>query len=227
MTDTQKPFHIVFLLFDGITQLDFTGPAQFLARMPGAIVHTAAKAVQPIQTDSGFAMLPSTNLADCPRAGLLCVPGGFGTRDVMQDEETLQFLRDQAAGAQYVTSVCTGSLALGAAGLLKGKRATSHWAYTSLLEKLGATYEPARVVKDGSVITAGGVTSGIDFALTVIAEIAGPQFAEAVQLGLEYDPHPPFDSGNPSVADPKLVQLLNDRNYGDVLKELQKVIDAS
>lgn len=227
MTDTQKPFHIVFLLFDGITQLDFTGPAQFLARMPGAVVHTAAKAVQPIQTDSGFAMLPSTNLTDCPQADLLCVPGGFGTRDVIQDQETLQFLRDQAAGAQYVTSVCTGSLALGAAGLLKGKRATSHWAYTSLLEKFGATYEAARVVKDGNVITAGGVTSGIDFALTVIAEIAGQQFAEAVQLGLEYDPHPPFDSGNPAVADPKLVQLLNDRTYGDVLKELEKVIGAS
>ncbi|WP_229955209.1 DJ-1/PfpI family protein [Parasphingorhabdus litoris] len=231
MTDTHEnepaPFHIVFLLFDGITQLDFTGPAQFLARMPGAVVHTAAKAVQPIQTDSGFAMLPSTSLADCPPADLLCVPGGFGTRDVMQDEETLQFLRDQASKAQYITSVCTGSLALGAAGLLEGKRATSHWAYTSLLEKFGATYEPARVVKDGNVITAGGVTSGIDFALTVIAEIAGQQFAEAVQLGLEYDPDPPFNSGNPAVADPKLVQLLNDRNYGDVLKELQKVIDAS
>ncbi|MEO0441844.1 MAG: DJ-1/PfpI family protein [Pseudomonadota bacterium] len=231
MTDTHEnepaPFHIVFLLFDGITQLDFTGPAQFLARMPGAVVHTAAKAVQPIQTDSGFAMLPSTSLADCPPADLLCVPGGFGTRDVMQDEETLQFLRDQASEAQYITSVCTGSLALGAAGLLEGKRATSHWAYTSLLEKFGATYEPARVVKDGNVITAGGVTSGIDFALTVIAEIAGQQFAEAVQLGLEYDPDPPFNSGNPGVADPKLVQLLNDRNYGDVLKELQKVIDAS
>lgn len=227
MTDAQKPFHIVFLLFDGITQLDFTGPAQFLARMPGAIVHTAAKAVKPIQTDSGFAMVPSKNLADCPQADLLCVPGGFGTRDVMQDTETLQFLRDQAAGAQYVTSVCTGSLALGAAGLLKGKRATSHWAYTSLLEKFGATYEPARVVKDGNVITAGGVTSGIDFALTVIAEIAGQSFAEAVQLGLEYDPHPPFNSGSPDVADPKLVQLLNDRTYGGVLKELEKVIDAS
>lgn len=221
------PFHIVFLLFDGITQLDFTGPAQALARLPDAVVHTAAKAVQPIQTDSGFAMLPSTNLTDCPQADLICVPGGFGMRDVIQDEAALQFLRDQAAGAQYVTSVCTGSLALGAAGLLQGKRATSHWAYTSLLEKFGATYEPARVVKDGNVITAGGVTSGIDFALMVIAEIAGQQFAEAVQLSLEYDPHPPFDSGHPDRANPKLLENLNQRIYDKQVNDLANIIDAS
>ena len=224
MTDSPKPFHIVFLLFDGITQLDFTGPAQFLARMPGAVIHTAAKRVQPIETDSGFAILPSCNFTDCPQADLICVPGGFGTKDVIGDAETLQFLRDQAAGAQYVTSVCTGSLALGAAGLLDGKRATSHWAYTSLLEKFGATHEKARVVKDGNVITAGGVTSGIDFALTVIAEIAGQQFAEAVQLGLEYDPRPPFSSGNPEEADPKLVQLLHERTYDAVLENLAEII---
>ncbi|MEL6876246.1 MAG: DJ-1/PfpI family protein, partial [Pseudomonadota bacterium] len=130
MTDKPAPFHVVFLLFDEITQLDFTGPAQILARLPGAVLHSAAKTVEPIQTDSGFAMLPSTNFADCPQADLLCVPGGFGTRHVIQDAETLEFLRLQGAGAKYITSVCTGSLALGAAGLLKGKRATTHWAYT-------------------------------------------------------------------------------------------------
>lgn len=224
MTDDPKPFHIVFLLFDGITQLDFTGPAQFLARMPGAIIHTAAKRSQPIETDSGFAILPNSNFADCPQADLLCIPGGFGTKDVIADPETLQFIRDQAAGAQYISSVCTGSLALGAAGLLKGKRATSHWAYTSLLERFGATYEKARVVKDGNVITAGGVTSGIDFALTVIAEIAGQKFAETVQLGLEYDPRPPFKSGNPDDADPKLVQLLHERTYAALLEKLAEII---
>ncbi|MEO9599042.1 DJ-1/PfpI family protein [Parasphingorhabdus sp.] len=224
MTDSPKPFHIVFLLFDGITQLDFTGPAQFLSRMPGAVVHTAAKSTQPIETDSGFAIVPNCNFVDCPQADLLCVPGGFGTKDVIADAETLQFLRDQAAGAQYITSVCTGSLALGAAGLLEGKRATSHWAYTSLLERFGATFEKARVVKHGNVITAGGVTSGIDFALTVIAEIVGQEFAEAVQLGLEYDPHPPFSSGNPDVASPKLVETLHERGYGAVLKELEEII---
>jgi cyclohexyl-isocyanide hydratase len=225
MTDSPKSFHIVFLLFDGITQLDFTGPAQFLARIPGAIVHTAAKRPEPIETDSGFAILPNRVFADCPQADLLCVPGGFGTRDVIVDTETLQFLRDQAAGARYITSVCTGSLVLGAAGLLKGKRATSHWAYTALLEKFGATFEKARVVKDGNIITAGGVTSGIDFALTVIAEIAGQEFAQSIQLGLEYDPQPPFRSGHPDLADPKLVKLLHDRIYGEKAADIAAIID--
>ncbi|MGB5725374.1 MAG: DJ-1/PfpI family protein [Parasphingorhabdus sp.] len=227
MTDSPKPFHIVFLLFDGITQLDFTGPAQFLARMAGAVVHTAAKQIKPIETDSGFAILPSKDFADCPQADLLCVPGGFGTKDVIADDETLQFLRSQAAGAHYITSVCTGSLALGAAGLLDGKRATSHWAYTALLEKFGATYEKARVVKDGNIITAGGVTSGIDFALTVIAEIAGQQFAESVQLGLEYDPRPPFHSGHPDLADLELVTMLRDRIYAKQVADLADIIDRS
>ena len=225
MTDSPKPFHIVFLLFDGITQLDFTGPAQFLARMPGAVIHTAAKRTRPIETDSGFAILPNSDFADCPQADLLCVPGGFGTKHVIADPETLQFLRDQAAGAQYFTSVCTGSLALGAAGLLSGKRATSHWAYTSLLEKFGATYEKARVVMDGNLITAGGVTSGIDFALAVIAEIAGQKFAESIQLGLEYDPRPPFRSGHPDVADPELVAMLKEGIYGKQVADLSEIID--
>jgi len=225
MTDSPKPFHIVFLLFDGITQLDFTGPAQVLSRISGAVLHTAARDIEPIQTDSGFAILPSTKFADCPQADLLCVPGGFGIRDVIQDEATLQFLRDQAAGAKYVTSVCTGSLALGAAGLLEGKRATSHWAYTGLLEKFGATHEKARVVKEGNVITAGGVTSGIDFALTVVAEIAGQQVAESIQLSLEYDPHPPFNSGHPDVANPKTLALMRERVYDKAARDLADIID--
>ena len=225
MTDNPNAFHIVFLLFDGITQLDFTGPAQVLSRLPGAVVHTAARQIKPIETDCGFAILPSTDFADCPQADLLCVPGGFGTREVILDQATLQFLRDQAAAAQYVTSVCTGSLALGAAGLLAGKRATSHWAYTALLEKFGATHEKARVVKDGNLITAGGVTSGIDFALTVVADIAGQQLAESIQLSLEYDPHPPFNSGHPDVADPALLALLNERVYGKTVPDLADIID--
>jgi len=225
MTES-KAFHIVFLLFNDITQLDFTGPAQVLARLPGAVMHSAAKDIQPIQTDSGFSILPSTDFAECPQADLLCVPGGLGTKDVIQDEEILQFLRDQAASAKYITSVCTGSLALGAAGLLKGKRATSHWAYAHLLERFGATHEAARVVKDGNVITAGGVTSGIDFALTIVAEIAGQQLAEAVQLSLEYDPHPPFDSGHPDRADPKLIAMLKERVYTKTVADLSDVISG-
>ncbi len=227
MTDDPKPFHIVFLLFDGITQLDFTGPAQVLSRIPGAVVHTAAREMKPVQTDSGFAILPSTGFADCPQADLLCVPGGFGTREVIQDKATLQFLRDQAAMAQYVTSLCTGSLALGAAGLLEGKRATSHWAYTSLLQKFGAQYEKARVVRDGNVITAGGVTSGIDFALSLVAEIAGRERAESIQLCLEYDPQPPFKSGHPDIADPKLVALMRDRVYDQAAADMADIIDRS
>ena len=227
MTDDPKPFHIVFLLFDGITQLDFTGPAQVLSRIPGAVVHTAAREMKPVQTDGGFAILPSTGFADCPQADLLCVPGGFGTREVIQDKATLQFLRDQAAMAQYVTSVCTGSLALGAAGLLEGKRATSHWAYTSLLQKFGAQYEKARVVRDGNVITAGGVTSGIDFALSLVAEIAGRERAESIQLSLEYDPQPPFKSGHPDIADPKLVALMRDRVYDQAAADMADIIDRS
>ena len=228
MTDASsapKPYHIVFLIFDGITQLDFTGPAQFLARLPGAVIHTAVKEVKPIQTDSGFAIVPSTNFADCPQADLLCVPGGFGTRDVIQDEETLQFLRNQAESAQYITSVCTGSLALGAAGLLKGKRATSHWAYTDLLEKFGASHEKGRVVKDGNVITAGGVTSGVDFPLTILAEAADQKLPEAVQLSLEYVPNPPFKSGHPDIADPKLIAALHERVYGKQASDLADIID--
>jgi len=224
MTDDPTPFHIIFLLFDGITQLDFTGPAQVLSRIPGAVIHTAAGNPGPVQTDSGFAILPSNGFTDCPQADLLCVPGGFGIRDVLGDETTLQFLRDQAAAARYVTSVCTGSLALGAAGLLQGKRATSHWAYTGLLGKFGATHEKARVVQDGKLITAGGVTSGIDFALTLVAEIAGQQRAESIQLALEYDPHPPFTSGHPDVADPELIALLQERVYDRAVRDLAGII---
>ncbi|WP_373490624.1 DJ-1/PfpI family protein [Parasphingorhabdus sp.] len=220
MTDDPKPFHIVFLLFDGITQLDFTGPAQVLSRIPGAVVHTAAREIKPVQTDSGFAILPSARFGDCPPADLLCVPGGFGIREVIRDDMTLQFLRNQAGAARYVTSVCTGALALGAAGLLQDKRATTHWAYTGLLEKFGATYEKARVVQDGRLITAGGVTAGIDFALTVTAEIAGQQLAESIQLSLEYDPHPPFHSGHPDVADPELVAQLQQQVYAKAVRRL-------
>ena len=227
MTDNPETFHVVFLIFDDITQLDFTGPAQILARIPGAIVHTAAKTIKPVATDSGFAIMPSNDFADCPQANLLCVPGGFGTRAVIQDEETMQFLRDQAKEARYVTSVCTGSLALGAAGLLAGKRATCHWAYTDLLEKFGATFDKKRVVKDGNVITTGGVTSGIDFALTIVAKVAGKQLAEAVQLSLEYDPAPPFDCGHPDRADPKLIKMLHERIYGQAKNDMAAIIDKS
>jgi cyclohexyl-isocyanide hydratase len=147
--------------------------------------------------------VPTHTFANCPHLDLICIPGGSeGVAGIINDRETIEFVRRQAAGAKYITSVCTGAFVLGVAGLLKGRRATTHWAYTDLLPLVGATYEKARVVKDGNVITGGGVTAGIDFGLSVIAEIAGETTAKRIQLGIEYDPAPPFDSGHPDkVAD--------------------------
>lgn len=193
-------FRIGFLLFPNLTQLDFTGPLQVLSRLPGAQVHLIAKTMEPVLTDCGPFIMPSTTMADCPDLDLICVPGGFGIDDAMRDAETLDFLKKQAAQAQYVTSVCTGAFVLGAAGLLAGKRVTTHWRYHDALSRVGAIPVQARVVRDGNLITGGGVTAGIDFGLTVVKELAGDAVAEAIQLGLEYDPMPPLDSGSPQKA---------------------------
>lgn len=202
---------IGFLIFPNLTQLDFTGPLQVLSRMPGARTHIVAKSLQPVPTDCGLSLLPNRTLDDCPQFDLLCIPGGFGVVDLINDQVTLDFVRRQAAGAKYITSVCVGAFVLGAAGLLRGKRATTHWAYTQLLPLVGATHEKARVVRDGDVITAGGVTSGIDFGLVLVAEIAGRQAAETVQLGIEYDPDPPFDAGHPDRAPAPVRASLEER----------------
>jgi cyclohexyl-isocyanide hydratase len=202
---------IGFLIFPNLTQLDFTGPLQVLSRLPGARTHIAAKSLQPVPTDCGLSLLPTRTLDDCPQFDLLCIPGGFGVVDLINDQATLDFVRRQAAGARYITSVCVGAFVLGAAGLLRGKRATTHWAYTELLPLVGATHEKARVVRDGDVITAGGVTSGIDFGLVLVSEIAGRQAAETVQLGIEYDPDPPFDAGHPDRAPAPVRASLEER----------------
>lgn len=207
------PFHIVFPIFPDITQLDFAGPAQFLSRLPGAVLHVAAATADPVPTDCGFAIQPTCGFADCPQAGLICVPGGAGVAPAIRDGAVVDFTRRQAAGAQWVTSVCTGAFILGAAGLLKGRPATTHWAYVHLLEKVGARYRPGRVVMDDRLITAGGVTSGIDFGLAVIARIAGETVAQSVQLALEYDPEPPFRGGHPDRADPATTAALKQRVY--------------
>lgn len=194
-------FNVGFLIFPELTQLDFTGPQQVLGRMPNTAMHIAAKTMEPVPSDSGLSLMPTHTFDTCPPLDLICVPGGStGVVKAMGDRETLDFARRQAAGAQYVTSVCTGAFILGAAGLLKGRRVTTHWAFTELLPMVGATFEKARIVKDGNLITAGGVTSGIDFGLSVVAEIAGEAVAQTIQLGLEYDPHPPFDAGHPDRA---------------------------
>lgn len=210
------PFHIGFLLFPNITQLDFTGPLQVLSRLPGAKIYLVAKTAGPIETDCGPFILADTDFNNCPPLDLLCVPGGFGIDQAMQDADTIAFVKRQAAGARYVTSVCTGAFILGAAGLLEGKRATTHWAWHDRLARVGAEPVKARVVRDGNLFTGGGVTAGIDFALTIMAEIAGEAVARAIQLGVEYDPAPPFDSGSPDVARPETLKVCQDRYSGRV-----------
>jgi cyclohexyl-isocyanide hydratase len=192
--------NVGFAIFPQLTQLDFTGPLQVLSRLPGAVMHIVAKSEAPVPSDCGLSLVPTSTFAACPALDVICVPGGFGVAEAMGDRETVDFVRRQAQGATYVTSVCTGAFVLGVAGLLRGRRATTHWAYTDLLPLVGATHEMGRVVKDGNVITAGGVTSGIDFALAMVAEIAGEAVAQTIQLGIEYDPAPPFDAGHPDRA---------------------------
>jgi cyclohexyl-isocyanide hydratase len=204
------------LLFPRLTQLDLTGPFELFHRVPDAKVHLVWKNLDVVRAESGLGILPTTTLEDCPPLDVLFVPGGFGQQALQDDEAVLGFLRKQAATAKWVTSVCTGALLLGAAGLLEGYEATTHWAYVELLPLLGAKHVEKRVVRDRNRITGGGVTAGIDFGLAVIAELAGESIAKRTQLGLEYDPAPPFRSGHPNVADPALVAevraLLAKRN---------------
>ena len=216
--------NIVFVLFDNVTQLDFTGPVQFLSRIPGAQVHVVSKDGQAVTTDCGFSILPRSGFADCPQANILCVPGGHGVRDAIVDTVIVDFVRQQAKGADHITSVCTGAFILGAAGLLRGKKATCHWAYTQLLPLFGATHKPARVVRDGNLITAGGVTSGIDFALDLIAAISGEDVARTIQLALEYDPAPPFGGGSLASSSEETVGNLRARVYDKAASEMKTAI---
>ena len=197
------PFQIGFLLYPNLTQLDLTGPAQFLSRAPGVKVHYLWKTIEPIPSDAGIALMPTTTFKDCPQLDMICVPGGAGQVALMTDDETLGFLRTQSEKAKYVTSVCTGSLILGAAGLNKGYKSACHWMWRDMLPAFGAIPVNARVVKDRNRISGGGVTAGIDFALTVIAEEWGDEVAKSIQLFLEYDPQPPFDCGSPERAGPE------------------------
>lgn len=219
--------NIVFVLFDNVTQLDFAGPVQFLSRLPGAKTHIASKDGKAVSTDCGFAIIPNTCFADCPQADIICVPGGHGVREAIADTAIVEFVREQAKAAEWITSVCTGSFILGAAGLLNGKRATTHWAYTQLLPLFGATHEEARVVRDGNLVTAGGVTSGIDFALELMALAKGEDVARSIQLALEYDPAPPFDGGHPSRTAQPLVEGLKARVYDKAAADMEAAICAT
>ncbi|WP_368497478.1 DJ-1/PfpI family protein [Herbiconiux sp. A18JL235] len=191
---------IGLLVFSNVTQLDLTGPLQVFADVPGASVDVIGKTPDPVPTDAVITLTPTVTYAACPQLDVLCVPGGHGVDLLLDDDETLDFLRSQAERARYVTSVCTGALLLGAAGLLQGYRATTHWSAFELLAEFGATPERSRVCHDRDRITGGGVTAGIDFALSVVAELCGRDVAERIQLHLEYDPAPPFTAGSPSTA---------------------------
>lgn len=219
--------NIVFVLFDNVTQLDFAGPVQFLSRLPGATTYIASTDGKAVSTDCGFAIVPNTSFADCPQADIICVPGGHGVREAIADTAIVEFVREQAKAAEWITSVCTGSFILGAAGLLNGKRATTHWAYTQLLPLFGATHEEARVVRDGNLVTAGGVTSGIDFALELMALAKGEDVARSIQLALEYDPAPPFDGGHPSRTAQPLVEGLKARVYDKAAADMEAAICAT
>ena len=202
--------HIVFAVYDGMTHLDFTGPHQFLSRLPGARVTVASRDGGAVAAD-GLIFAGTERLDDIAGCDLICVPGGADATAVAGDPGFIRPLQRLAAQASYVTSVCTGSLILGAAGLLKGKRAGCHWAWRHLLAEFGAIPVAERVVRDGRCITGGGVTAGVDFALVVIAELAGDEAAQAVQLGLEYDPQPPFDAGTPERAPADILRAVQTR----------------
>jgi cyclohexyl-isocyanide hydratase len=202
---------IGMLIFQRLTQLDMTGPYEVLARLRNTTVDLVSRTRDPVTTDRGMQIVPTVTYSDCPPLDVVMVPGGPGQQDLMEDEATLEFLRKQAASAKYVTSVCTGSLVLGAAGLLKGKRATSHWAAVDHLALLGAIPVREKVVVDGHIVTGAGVTSGIDFALTLATILEGEQTAREIQLQIEYDPDPPYNSGSPNTAPPAIVEAVKAR----------------
>ncbi|CAM2178709.1 thiamine biosynthesis protein ThiJ [Burkholderia cepacia] len=203
------PFIVVFALFDHVTQLDFTGPDEVFWRLPGARIRRASVRGGSIRADSGLTVAEVERLADIAHADLVCVPGGIGVIDAIADAAFVREVRRLALGARYVTSVCSGSLVLGAAGLLQGRRAACHWAWRDLLPPFGAIVDEGRVVRDGPVVTGGGVTTGIDMALSVMADLAGPAYAQAVQLGIEYAPEPPFDCGRPERAAPDILASVS------------------
>ena len=204
---------IIIALYPGVTHLDFTGPHQVLVRTPNAKVTAASMGGQDIEAEG----LTFSNLADLTkleRCDVLLIPGGFGTAEAMLDEAFVAELRRLGGGAKYLTSVCTGSLLLGAAGFLQGKRAACHWGWRDLLPNFGAIIDEGRVVRDGNVITGGGVTAGIDFAFVLLAELAGDAYAQQVQLGLEYAPAPPFNAGRPETAPPEVLAAVKARMAG-------------
>ena len=224
-----SPQTVAFLVFPNVTQLDLTGPAQVLSRLGNTELNLVWKDKSPVPTDAGFPLLPTATFDEIKSANIVCIPGGLGTMDIMQDQEVLEWVRTIAADADWVTSVCTGSLVLGAAGLLKGYKAACHWASIDQLSYFDAIPVHERIVEDRNRFTGGGVTSGIDFALALAARIRNEDFAKFIQLSIEYDPHPPFDSGTPDKAPPEILaryyKMIED-NVPDRAAKVKAIAEA-
>ena len=212
-----KAVVIVFPIYPGVTQLDFTGPHQLLARVPGVELVVASIKGASINAE-GLIFSSLARLEEIERCDVLCVPGGRGCTDAIQNIPYMTAIRRLAAGARYLTSVCTGSLILGAAGLLESRRAACHWAWRDFLPLFGAIPEAGRVVRDGNILTGGGVTAGIDFALTLVAELSGPVVAQSIQLALEYAPEPPFNAGRPDTAPQAILTHVESLNAAAMLE---------
>jgi cyclohexyl-isocyanide hydratase len=215
------------LLFPKITQLDLAGPYEVFSRVPGAAVHLLWKDTQPIGSEWGLELRPDTRFDECPALDVLCVPGGPGTFELLGDDVVVNAVRAIAQRSRFVTSVCTGAFLLGAAGLLAGRRATTHWASRELLREFGAIPDEGRIVVDGNLITSGGITSGIDFGLHIAAQLVGDEQAKEIQLAMEYDPAPPFASGSPRVAEPATVARFRERIRERQERRAALVRDAS
>ena len=214
----ETPFSIGMVLFDGVTQLDLTGPYEVFARMPNARVQLVAASLAPVRTEWGLTITPDVTFDDAPELHLLCVPGGWGVDGQLEDDRMLAFLRARGSEALFVTSVCSGALLLGAAGLLRGYRATTHWLSLDLLPLFGAEPVDERVVRDRNRITGAGVTAGVDFALVVAAELFGAAAAQAIQLAIEYRPAPPFGSGSPHTAPSEVLGAVTDASAGKLAR---------
>jgi transcriptional regulator GlxA family with amidase domain len=201
--------NIAIPIFDRLTALDAVGPYEVLSRIPGATVHFIAAEPGPKRTETKMlALVADESLDDLPEPEVIVFPGGYGTRELMDDPQIISWLKHAHEHSEWTTSVCTGSLVLGAAGILDGLEATTHWMALDRLAELGATPVTRRVVEQGKVITAAGVSSGIDMALTLVHRMHGPELAQAIQLGIEYDPEPPFDSGSTAKAPPEIVDMV-------------------
>ncbi len=220
-------FRIGILIFPDIMQLDMTGPHEVFTKLPDTEVLLIWKTLDPIVAGGGMRILPDVTYETCPELDLICVPGGGGMNPLLNDPETLDFIREKAATARFVTSVCTGSLVLAAAGLLKGKRAACHWMSREMLGEFGAIPDKSRVVIDGKFISGGGVTAGIDFALTVASEVFGEDVAKSIQLGIEYNPQPPFNAGSPEEAGPEIENAARTSASGRQAERLEAVKRAA